>query len=215
MEEVFPEVAFWIFGIPVRDTVVSTWFTMAVILGGVVMFRMTRPSALEMLVEFFRSTVADVMTGVNVDPYIPYLGTLGLFLAVANNIGVVPWVCTPTRDINTPIALAVTVLIAVHIFGVQKKGLWPYLREQASPMIVLDIVGQASRTMSLSLRLFGNIIAGEIIVAVIYRLVKPIAPLPLIVLSLVTGVLQAYIFMVLATSAISTAVRTKDTAGAS
>jgi F-type H+-transporting ATPase subunit a len=77
-------------------------------------------------------------------------------------------------------------------------------------MLILDIISQLSRTLSLSLRLFGNIIATEIIVAVIYRLVKPIAPLLLAVLGLVTGVLQAYIFAVLSTSAIAGAVRPKE-----
>lgn len=209
MEEVFPQVVFTIFGLPVRDTVISTWVTMAVIIGVAWVVRRSLPTALEMLIELLRSQLVDIMGALNVDPYIPYLGALVLFLVIANNIGIVPLVSTPTKDINTTAALAVTVFFAVHLFGIQKKGLLGYLKEMATPLVILDIISDLSRTLSLSLRLFGNIIAGEIIVAVIYRLVQPVAPLPMIALSMVTGVLQAYIFMILATSAIASAVRSE------
>lgn len=209
MEEVFPQVVFTIFGLPVRDTVISTWVTMAIIIGVAWAVRRSLPTALEMLIEFLRSQLVDIMGGMNVDPYIPYLGALVIFLMIANNIGIVPLVSTPTKDINTTAALAVTVLFAVHLFGMQKKGLLGYLKEMATPLVILDIISDLSRTLSLSLRLFGNIIAGEIIVAVIYRLVQPVVPLPMIALSMVTGVLQAYIFMILATSAIASAVRSE------
>jgi F-type H+-transporting ATPase subunit a len=207
MDEVFPYVAFYILGIPVRNTVVSTWVTMVLIIGLVWVLRRKLPALLVMVIDFLRSTIADVLEGQSADPYIPFLGTQLIFLLVANNIGIVPLVVTPTLDINTPVAAAVLVFFAVHYFGVREKGMLGYLKEQASPLVVLDIIGQLSRTLSLSLRLFGNIIASEIIVAVIYRLVGPIAPLPMIGLGLVTGVLQAYIFLVLSTGAIAAAVR--------
>lgn len=207
MESVFPEVAFWIFGIPVRDTVVSTWVVMAITIGLAVLLRRTIPTALEMVIDFFRDTIRDVMGDRPVRKFIPFLGTLGIFIAIANIIGVVPLVETPTKDINTPLALALVVFFAVHVFGVIEKGGLEYFKEFLSPLIILDIIGQASRTMSLTLRLFGNIISSEIIVAVIFSLVKPIAPLPMIGLSMFTGVLQAYIFVVLTTGYIASAVR--------
>lgn len=206
MEEVIPQVV-TILGIPVRDTVIATWITMVIIVALVWALRRTLPTALEMFVEFLRDLISSVMDGAPADPYLPFVGTLAVFLVVANNISVVPVLVSPTRDINTPLALAIVVFFAVHYFGIRRKGLWGYLREQLSPLIFLDIIGQLSRTMSLSLRLFGNMIAGEIIVAVIYRLVKPIAPLPLIALGLITGILQAYVFVMLAISAIAAAVR--------
>jgi F-type H+-transporting ATPase subunit a len=209
MEEVFPHVAFYLFGIPVRDTVVSTWVMIAITLGIVWVIRKRLPTALVMVIEFFESTISDVMPGLDVQPYLPFLGALGIFIAMANSIGVVPLLQTPTKDINTPLALALSVFFAVHIFGFQQKG-WGYLKELASPMIILDLIGQASRTMSLSLRLFGNIIAGEIIVAVIYRLFKPVVPLLMVALSLFTGLLQAYIFVVLATGAVAASVTPKE-----
>lgn len=212
MEEVFPKDVFYLFGLPVRDTVVSTWVMIVIIVGVVWVLRKRLPTALLMVIDFFEDTVSDVMQGLDVQPYLAYLGSLGIFIAVANIIGVVPLVQTPTKDINTPIALALTVFFAVHIFGFQQKG-WGYLKELASPMIILDLIGQASRTMSLSLRLFGNIIAGEIIVAVIYRLFQPVVPLLMLALGMFTGVLQAYIFVVLATGAIAASVTPKEGAG--
>jgi F-type H+-transporting ATPase subunit a len=207
MEGVFPKVAFWIFGIPVRDTVVSTWVMMAIMIGVAALLRDSMPTALEMVIDFFRGTIRDVMGDRSVEIFIPFLSTLGLFIAMANIIGVVPLVQTPTKDINTPLALALVVFFAVHIFGVLDKGALAYVKGLLSPLLLLDIIGQASRTMSLTLRLFGNIISTEIVVAVIFSLVKPIAPLPMIGLSMFTGVLQAYIFVVLATGYIATAVR--------
>jgi F-type H+-transporting ATPase subunit a len=211
MEEVFPrDVVF--FGITVRNTVVATWFTMALIIGLVWLARRKLPAVLVMVIEFLRSSISDVLGDQDPDPYIPFLGTLFIFLLVANNLGVIPIVATPTADINTPLTAALLVFLAVHVFGVREKGLLGYLKEQASPMIVLDIIGQFSRTLSLSLRLFGNIVATEIIVAVIYRLVAPIAPLPMIGLGLITGVLQAYVFLVLSINAIAAAVRHRPVA---
>jgi F-type H+-transporting ATPase subunit a len=207
MEEVFPKVVLTVFGMPIRDTVISTWVAMVIIIGLAWLMQRKLPGAAEMLIDFLRSQIADVMGGIDVDPYVPFIGALLMFLIVANNLGVLPLLQTPTKDINTPLALALVVLVVVHAFAIQKKGLRAYLKEKASPLSILDVISDLSRTMSLSLRLFGNIIAGEIIVAVMYRLMAPVAPLLMVSLGLITSILQAYIFMVLTTSAISGAVR--------
>ncbi len=209
MEEVFPK-TINVFGLAVRDTVLSTWVTMVVIIAGAWFLRRFAPAALEMIYAFLRDTVADSIGPDDAEPNVPFLGSLAIFLLVANNISIIPVLQSPTKDINTTVALALVVLVAVYYYGFRKKGVLGYLRELASPMFVLDIIGQASRTLSLSLRLFGNIIAGEIIVAVMYRLAKPIAPLPMVALGLITGVLQAYVFVILATGAIASAVRPTD-----
>jgi F-type H+-transporting ATPase subunit a len=210
MEEIFPRVVFSIAGIPVRNTVVSTWVAMALIIIGAWVAQRRAPALVDLLIDFLRKTIGDVMGGIDPDPFVPFLGTLIVFLLLANNLGVVPLVETPTKDVNAPIALAVVVFAAVYVFGIRQKGLIGYLKELVTPLFALDLIGQLSRTLSLSLRLFGNIIATEIVVAVIYRLVKPIAPLPMIGLGMVTGVLQAYIFTILATSAISSAVQPRS-----
>jgi len=204
MEDVFPQVVFSIFGIPVRDTVISTWIMMAIIVAGAVVVRHSFPTALEMLVSFLADMISDAM-GRPAAPYLPFLGALAIFIAISNIIGVVPIVTTPTRDINTPAAMAILVFFAVHVFGVREKGLFRYLKDMASPIYLapltfpLELFGQVSRTLSLTLRLFGNVISTEMIVAVIFSLVPLIAPLPLIGLSMFTGLLQAYIFTTLAT----------------
>ncbi|MBC7250271.1 MAG: F0F1 ATP synthase subunit A [Anaerolineae bacterium] len=200
MEGVFPQVVFRFLGIPVRDTVVSTWVMMVLIVGAAALIGRRRPMALEMLVDFLIDTVSGVM-GRPAEFYLPLLGTLAIFIAVANTIGIVPIVVTPTRDINTPLALALVVFFSVHYFGIRAKGLVGYFKDMASPvfMLPLEIVGQLSRTLSLTLRLFGNVISTELIVAVIFALVPLIVPLPLVAFSMLTGVLQAYIFTVLAT----------------
>ena len=128
------------------------------------------------------------------------LGTLGIFIAAANVIGVLPFIDSPTRDVNTPLALASVVFFAVHYYGIRSKGFVGYMRSLAQPiyLLPLEIIGQISRTLSLTLRLFGNVISTEIVVAVIFALIPLFVPLPLIGFSLLTGLLQAYIFTVLA-----------------
>ncbi len=222
MENVFPQVVFAPFGIPIRDTVISTWVMIALVVGAVILARQRWPTVLEMLVGFLNDIISDVM-GQSAEPFLPFLGTLIIFIAGANVLGVLPaipvpdelqgvlpWlplerdkmlpIVTPTRDINTPLALAITVFFAVHYFGVRGKGALGYLKSLASPIFILplEIIGQLSRTLSLTLRLFGNVISTEMIVAVIFMLIPPLVPLPLIGFSMFTGVLQAYIFTSLA-----------------
>jgi F-type H+-transporting ATPase subunit a len=211
MDDVFYQVAFRPFGIPVRDTVISTWIMMAIVVGSVIMARRRWPTALEMLVEFLSDTVSNVMKR-PADPYLPFLGSLAIFIAVANVVGVVPIVVTPTRDINTPLALAIVVFFSVHYFAIRAKRALGHLKALASPVIVLpmEIIGQLSRTLSLTVRLFGNVISTELIVAVVYRLLAPIAPLVFVGFSILTGLLQSYVFTVLASSYIGAAVEGSD-----
>ena len=206
MDAVFP-VTFYLFSIPIRDTVISTWIMVAVILVGVNIARKTIPEFLEQLIEFVSGVASDSIDRADVSRFIPFLGTLVIFIAVANIFGVIPILQTPTKDINTTLACALVVFFAVHIFGIQERGFWGYLKMYATPLAILDVIGQVSRTMSLTLRLFGNVISGEIIAAVIFSLVPPVAPLPLIILGMVTGILQAYIFIVLTSGYIAAVVK--------
>jgi F-type H+-transporting ATPase subunit a len=215
MDRVAPQVVFQVSGISVTDTVVSTWFMMLAVIGGVIVLRRFFPALLERLIGFLHTTISDVMDR-PARPYLPYLGALALFTLVANVIGVIPVVTAPTKDLNTTAALAVTVFFAVHVFGIRQKGVWGHVKSMAAPlglfflMLPLDIVGQLSRTLALALRLFGNIMSSELIVEVVYDIVPLIAPLPMIALGLFTGVLQAYIFVILAAVFISLAVRENE-----
>ncbi len=203
MEGFFPQEVFQIFGVGVRDTVISTWVMMGLIVGCVLLIRNRFPTALEMLIDFLSDNLADLMKR-PAEPYLPFLGALALFIATANIIGAVPVLISPTRDINTPTALAIVVFFAVHYYGIQAMGVLEYIKSLAAPVFLapltlpLEFFGQVSRTLSLTLRLFGNIISTDLVVAVIFLLVPLIAPLPLIGLSMFTGLLQAFIFTALA-----------------
>jgi len=207
MKGVFPEVVVTVLGIPVRDTVIFTWFMIMVVTAAAYALGRSRPGALDMLVEFILDTVSSVM-GRPAEPFLPMLGTLAVFIAVGNTIGAVPVVISPTHDINTAAALALLVFFAVHYFGIRDKGVVGYLKDLASPVFTLplELIGQFSRTLSLTLRLFGNVLSTAMIVAVIFSLLPLIVPLPLIAFSIFTGLLQAYIFTVLAAVYIGAAV---------
>jgi len=196
----------------ITDTVISTWVLMVFIVVGAIVLRKQRPMALRMVLDFVLDMVSDVMGERPAGVYLPFLGTLLLFIALSNFIGLVPGLVTPTRDISTPLALALVVFVAVHYYGIKEKGVLQYLKDLAAPLYLLpltlplEIIGQLSRTLSLTLRLFGNILSGELVVAVIISLVPLFVHFPMLGLSIFTGVLQAYIFTVLATVYISSAV---------
>lgn len=199
MEEVFPEVVFTLMGIPVRDTVVSSWVMVALIVGIVLLFRQLKPTALEMVVDFLADFISEIMRRPS-DPFLPLIGSLALYVGAANVIGLVPFLKSPTSDINTPIALSLVVFVAVHVYGVRIMGFGPYLKSLASPIFLLplELISQVSRTISLSIRLFGNVFSAEIIIAILFALAPLIVPLPLQGFSIFTGLLQAYIFAALA-----------------
>ena len=140
MEGFFPQVVFSIFGVPVRDTVVSTWIMMTMVVGLAVVIGRRRPTALEMLVDFLNDTISDILRR-PAEPYLPLLGALAIFIAVANIISVVPFLVSPTRDINTPAALALVVFFSVHYFGIRSQGVVGYFKDLATPVYVLPLVG--------------------------------------------------------------------------
>ena len=185
-----------------------TWILMVIIVLLVVIIKKTTPSLLEMLLEFISGMVGDVLDVDNLNPYLPLLGSLFIFILLANILSVVPSLKSPTSDINTTLALSLVVFTAVHYYGIRTKGTWGYLKTIADPIFLLplEIVGQLSRTLSLTLRLFGNIMSSDLIVAIIFSIIPLIAPIPLIALSLLTGILQAYILTTLATLYIASAI---------
>ena len=221
MGTVFPRVVFTVLGISIRDTVVSTWLMMAIVVAGVLALRRLRPTALEMLIDFLADLVSGVMDR-RAEPYLSFLGSLALFIGVSNILSILPAIplpsgsmlriVSPTADINTPLALALVVFVSVHYFGIASNGLLGYLKSLATPFFVLplEIVSQLSRTISLTVRLFGNIISAEMIIAVVFALIPLLLPLPLIGFSMFTGLLQAYIFTALAAVYIASAVQEEE-----
>lgn len=201
----------------ITNTVTSSWAMIALIMGLALYLYQRYPTALEMLMDFLTDLVADVVGEATAQLYMPFLGSLAIFIAFANVIGVIPGFVSPTRDVNTPAALAIVVFFAVHYFGISAKGWMQYLKDLASPLYLLpltlplELIGQFSRTLSLTLRLFGNILSGEMVIAVIFSLVPLFVQLPLVGLSMFTGLLQAYIFTVLATVYIGSGIAANGT----
>ena len=125
------------------------------------------------LVEFISNIIKDIMSRENIDKFMPLLGTLIIFITISNVLGVFPLLSAPTSDINTTVALSLVIFFAIHFYGVAANGFFKYFKDMASPifMLPLEIIGQISRTLSLSLRLFGNILSGELIASIVFSLV--------------------------------------------
>ncbi len=213
MDVIDHRIVFTLFGIlPIRDTVLYTWITMGIIIGVVLILKILKPNLLEYLLEMVISVVDDAMDVDDLHPYIPLLGSLLIFTLFANLISIVPGMKSPTADINTTIGLALIVVLSVHIYGMAKKGVWKYLKEFASPIFMLpvELIGQFSRTLSLSMRLFGNILSGDLIVAIVFSIVPYFLPIALTAISMVSGLLQAFVLTTLAALFISSAVEINE-----
>lgn len=201
MEAIAPQVVFYLFDLAITDTVVSTWVLTIILIVLAAIIGKVAPGAGEMIVEMITGIISSVMPDEEkaID-FLPFLGTLMIFLLLGNIFSIFPLMVSPTANINTTLALSLLVFFAVHYYGIREKGLWPYIKDTASPIFIfpLEIVSQVSRTMSLTIRLFGNILSTDMVVAIVFSLIPFIVPLPLAVLGMLTGVLQAYIFTVLA-----------------
>ncbi|MEY9180560.1 F0F1 ATP synthase subunit A [Bradyrhizobium sp. USDA 313] len=198
---------FYLGPVPVTAAVVTTWAIMAgLTLGGILLTRSLsrKPSAtqaaLELIVEAVDGQIRDTM-GVEPSPYRAFIGTLFLFIFVANWSSLVPGVEPPTAQIETDAALALVVFIAVIWYGIRAGGVRGYLATFASPnpiMIPLNFLESLTRTFSLVVRLFGNVMSGVFVVGIVLSVAGLLVPIPLMALDLLTGAVQAYIFAVLA-----------------
>lgn len=201
--------------VPITMPVVVTWGLMAALtVGGWVATRslMLAPSrsqtVLELVVGAIEDQIRDTI-GVAPKPYLPLIGTLFLFILVANWSSLIPGIEPPTHCIETDIALALIVFFAVIYFGIRARGLSGYLKTFAEPtfvMIPLNLVETFTRTFSLIVRLFGNVMSGAFIIGIILSLAGLLVPIPFMGIELLIGAIQAYIFTVLATVFIRSAV---------
>jgi F-type H+-transporting ATPase subunit a len=167
-----------------------------------------RQAVLEIVVTGILGQIEDVIRK-DARPLLPLLGTLFIFLVVANLSGVLPGTQAPTAKIETPAALALIVFVSVHYFGVRARGLLGYLASFAKPKLVmlpLNLLSEVTRTFSLMVRLFGNVMSGEFVIALVVALAGLFVPIPLMALEILLGLVQAYIFTVLATVFIGAAI---------
>jgi F-type H+-transporting ATPase subunit a len=172
---------------------------------------------LEVIVGGLRSQIAQIAQR---DPgiYLPFVGTLFLFIATANALSVVPGYAPPTGSLSTASALAICVFIAVPAYGLADSGVITYLRRYLQPtpfMLPFNIIGELSRTLALAIRLYGNIMSGTVIVGILIGIAPFVFPIVMQLLGLLTGLIQAYIFAVLATVYIAAATREPEPAATS
>lgn len=164
---------------------------------------------LESIVVVIKNQIEEA-TQQKADIYLPFIGTLFLFIVVSNVISVVPGIHPPTASLSTTAALACCVFVAVPIFGITTRGFKSYLRYYLQPtplMLPFNIIGELSRTLALAIRLFGNIMSGSLIVAILLSLSPLFFPVVMQAFGLLIGVIQAYVFAILALVYIASAAR--------
>jgi F-type H+-transporting ATPase subunit a len=218
MVEISPdEVVFWQWGfVSINETLVFTWAVMALLV--VLAWLSTRHLAVDPPIPRTQTLVETVIGYMNsqikeiaqMDPdlYLPFSGTLFLFISVANLLDIVPGYSTPTSSLSTTAALAICVFFAVPIYGISKSGVIGYFRHYAEPTVLMlpfNIIGEISRTLALAVRLFGNMMSESMLIAVLLSIAPLFLPVLLQLLGLLIGQVQAYIFGVLATVYIASA----------
>jgi F-type H+-transporting ATPase subunit a len=139
--------------------------------------------------------------------FLPLIGTFGFFILLGNYMGLIPGLMAPTSNINVTLGCALTTWVYYHIQGVKAQGLWNYVKHFAVPpgapvwmapiMVIIETISHLSRVMSLSLRLFGNIFGEELVIIILFSIIPFLVPLPMMLLGLITGGLQAFIFVLL------------------
>ena len=200
-------VVFHLGPVVITGTVVTTWVLMLAL--AIVCRLATRqmsviPNGVQAMIETLVSAIEEqIRLIVNRDPaeFLTLLGTLFIFLVLANISGLLPGVRAPTASIETPAALTVIVFFSVHFFGVKLHGLGGYLKGYLKPnplLLPLNILSEFTRSFSLMMRLFGNIMSDELVIAIVVALAGLLVPIPFMAFQMLVGLVQAYIFSVLA-----------------
>ncbi|MBC7628734.1 F0F1 ATP synthase subunit A [Ferruginibacter sp.] len=214
---------FWQSGfVTINLTIVTTWALMLILI--VAARLVTRKLKTDITISRWQCVLEIIVTGINNQikevglknpkEYIGFIGTLFLFIGTANLCIILPGYTPPTASLSTTTAMALCVFIAVPFFGIQKSGLGGYLKSYLKPtfiMLPFNIISEVSRTLALAVRLFGNIMSGGMIVAILLTISPFIFPVIMSALGLLTGMVQAYIFSILATVYITAAVHNAKT----
>ncbi len=216
------EIIFWQHGFfSINLTVVTTWAIMLVLVITAVMItrklrtdiRISRwQCILEMLVTSINNQIEEI--GIKKPKeYIGFIGTLFLFIVASNMLIILPWYEPPTGSFSTTTALAICVFMAVPFFGIAKTGILGYLKSYLKPtfiMLPFNLISEITRTLALAVRLFGNMMSGGLIIAILLSITPFLFPIVMKALGLLTGMVQAYIFSILATVYIAAAVQDKN-----
>jgi F-type H+-transporting ATPase subunit a len=200
-------VVFHLGPVPITAPVVVTWIIMVFLAAGswlltrrLALRPSTAQAVLELLVDGIAGQIRDTMRTAP-QRYMPLIGTLFLFILTANWSSLIPGVEPPTAHIETDAALALIVFVAIAWFGIRARGVTGWLASFAEPnilMVPLNLVESITRTFSLLVRLFGNVMSGVFVIGIVLSLAGLLVPVPLMALELLTGAVQAYIFSILA-----------------
>jgi F-type H+-transporting ATPase subunit a len=213
------EIIFWQLGfIKLNATIVFTWGLMLLLAVGskLITGRLStglNPSRWQIILEILVTGIEQQIKEVGLnqpEKYLGFLGTLFLFVAVASLCTLIPGYEPPTGSLSTTAALALCVFVAVPIFGIKEQGFGGYLKSYAEPTIIMlpfNIISEASRTLALAVRLFGNMMSGAMIIAILLTITPFLFPIIMTALGLLTGMVQAYIFSILAAVYIAAATR--------
>lgn len=213
------ETIIWAHGlITINLTIVTTWALMLILVVGSALI--TRKLKTGIRISRWQCVLEILVTGINnqmkeiglnkPEQYIGFIGTLFLFIVTANICIILPWYEPPTGSLSTTVALAICVFIAVPFFGIEKTGMLNYLKSYIKPTVIMlpfNLISEITRTLALAVRLFGNIMSGGMIVAILISITPLIFPIVMKALGLLTGMVQAYIFSILATVYIAAVVQ--------
>lgn len=213
---------YWQWGfLQLNATIVFTWVVMILLtlaswlvtrrFDRADMHRSRWQNALEAIVETIRGQIRQIVPE-HGDTYLPFVGTLFLFIALSNLLEIVPGWRAPTGSLSTTSALAICVGVAVPMFGILRQGFAGYLRHYVHPtfiMLPFHVLSETSRNLALAIRLFGNIMSGSIMVGILLAIAPLFFPVLMHVLGLLIGLIQAYIFAVLAMIYIAAAVQSQ------
>jgi len=215
------EMIFWQHGVvKLNATIVFTWGLMVVLVLGSKLI--TRKLSTGLARSRWQNLFEIIVTGIDKqigdvglkhpEKYIGFLGTLFLFVAMASLCTVIPGYEPPTASLSTTAALALCVFVAVPLFGIEEDGLGGYLKSYIEPTVIMlpfNIISELSRTLALAVRLFGNMMSGAMIIAILLTITPFIFPIVMTALGLLTGMVQAYIFSILAAVYITAAMQTR------
>jgi len=212
---------FWQHGfLKINATIAFTWALMLLMVAGSILItrnlstglkRSRWQNLLEIVVSGIQKQIEDVGLG-HPEKYIAFIGTLFLFIAMANLCTVIPGYEPPTSSLSTTAAFALCVFVAVPLFGIEDQGMRCYLKSYVEPTVIMlpfNIISELSRTLALAVRLFGNMMSGAMIISILLTITPFIFPIVMTALGLLTGMVQAYIFSILATVYIAAATRTR------
>ncbi len=220
------QLIFWQHGfLKLNGTIAFTWAIMLVLAVGAKLI--TRNLSTELTRTRWQNFLEIVVTAIATqieevglkrpNTYLPFLGTLFLFVAVSALCTIIPGYEPPTSSLSTTAALALCVFVAVPLFGIMDQGMGGYLKSYIEPTVIMlpfNIISELSRTLALAVRLFGNMMSGAMIIGILLTITPFLFPIVMTVLGLLTGMVQAYIFFILATVYIAAATQTREPSAA-